>query len=66
MQTARYDTVYRFNRNMFTGVPIAHGVWYWPDYQSALDFANAFDLPAEHIKHYAKGWAMAAVAPSCR
>ncbi len=61
-----YDTVYRHGRNVFTGVPIAklhHGVWYWPDYQTAHDFAVAFDLPIEHIRQYANGWAQAAIAP---
>jgi hypothetical protein len=63
----KYDSVYRYNRCMFTGVPIAKlhdNVWYWPDYQTAHDFAVAFDLPVDCIKEYANGWAQAAVAPA--
>lgn len=66
MQTAikthsHYDTVYRHEDNTFTGIPIAKlhkGVWYWPDYQTARNFAVAFDLPIDRIIPYSKGWAI--------
>ena len=64
---AKYDTVYRHGRFTFTGVPIAKlhdGVWYWPDYQTAHDFALAFNLPTSCIREDAKGWVQAATAPS--
>ena len=56
-----FDTVYQYNAHTFTGIPIAklhRGIWYWPDYQTARDFAVAFGLPTDRIIAYQRGWAI--------
>ncbi len=56
-----YDTVYRYTELEFTGIPIAklfRGVWYWPDYTDARDFAKAHGLPTDRIIPHVRGWAI--------
>ena len=44
-----------------TGVPLARlhrGIWYWPSYETARDFAMQHDLPTDRIISYQRGWAI--------
>lgn len=45
----------------FTGIPLAklcRGIWYWPTFESARDFAREHGLPTDRIIAYQRGWAI--------